>query len=197
MEISNQKLGGLLIAIASTQLILLLIAAEALYPGYNISSSFISSLSIGSTGSIFGVSLFLFGLLVLLSGYFLRTFRDVLINAAVAVIGVAAIGASVFPVNSGIPHVFFSSILFVFGGIAAIGSFRIEKPPLSYFSVLLGFITLASFILFAFTNYSFGLGSGGLENLMAYPPLIWALLLGGYLMNSESGSASRARRRRR
>ena len=71
------------------------------------------------------------------------------------------------------------------GGLAAIGSSRVERAPFSYFSVVLGGIALLDLILYyilgnASPFAAFGLG--GLERWIAYPILLWVTGFGGYLM---------------
>lgn len=74
---------------------------------------------------------------------------------------------------------------FIMGGISAIVSYRIERMPLSYFSILLGGVSLLNLFLYyimgdASPFASFGLG--GLERWIAYPILLWVTGFGGYLM---------------
>src|SRR5512136_1162493 len=70
MGYSNSRIAGILFLIASTQFILVLIVAEALYPGYSVSINTISDLGIVLPALIFNVTMFLFGLLVLIGTYF-------------------------------------------------------------------------------------------------------------------------------
>ena len=63
-------------------------------------------------------------------------------------------------------HWVVSLIAFLFGGLSAIASFKIERPPKSYFSVILGVLTLTALVLFVSGQFlglgSFlGLGPGG------------------------------------
>ncbi|MEM2386231.1 MAG: DUF998 domain-containing protein, partial [Candidatus Bathyarchaeia archaeon] len=111
-----------------------------------------------------------------------------------ALCGIGAMGVGVFPENSPFMlHTVFSLIAFLFGALSAIASYKIQKPPMSYFAVVLGLMALASLLLFAYsevvvnmggapeTAYYLGLGKGGLERLIAYPVLLWAMGFGGYL----------------
>jgi hypothetical membrane protein len=59
MLYSNGKVAGVLIFIAASQFILGLIVAEALYPGYSISTNYISDLGVGPSSLVFNMSIFL------------------------------------------------------------------------------------------------------------------------------------------
>ena len=101
-----------------------------------------------------------------------------------ALAGWGAMGVGIFPETTGVLHLIVSFITFFFGGLAAVASYRMTKPPMSYFAVTLGVITLASLVLYATSTY-LGLGQGGMERLVAYPVLIWAIAFGAYLMGKR------------
>jgi hypothetical protein len=48
---------------------------------------------------------------------------------------------------------------------------------------VLGVIALASLIL-SFSHYDLGIGRGGMERMIAYPSLVWALGFGGFMIDS-------------
>ncbi|HUS75618.1 MAG TPA: hypothetical protein VMY43_06375 [Methanothrix sp.] len=50
--------------------------------------------------------------------------------------------------------------------------------------IILGGLTLASSVLFVLEIY-LGLGPGGMERMIVYPVILWAVGFGGYLMASE------------
>lgn len=55
------------------------------------------------------------------------------------------------------------------------------KPPFSNFAVLLGVVSLVALALFG-ADIDLSLGRGGMERMIAYPELLWAVGLGSYLM---------------
>jgi len=63
---------------------------------------------------------------------------------------------------------------FLFGALSAIASYKFQKPPLSYFAVILGLISLAALILFGL-KIDLSLGIGGIERMITYPILLWAI----------------------
>ncbi len=197
MEFDNNKLkAGILLSVAGTQFIILTIFAEAVYPNFSIPNNYISDLGIWNyvSAPIFNSSMILYGLLLLISGYFIqKEFGLRLLSSLFALGGLGAIFAGVFPVDSfvvnGFPviHNTAAIIAFISGGLAPIVSYKITKEPFRYFSVILGLVVLIALTLFMVTPaYDYlGLGVGGLESLIFYPGLIWDIALGCYLMASS------------
>jgi hypothetical membrane protein len=180
------KVAGALLFIAGVQCVMGIIIAEALYPGYSTSQNYISDLGVGPSALIFNSSVFLLGLIAVVGVYFFqRALGSRLLSLLLAITGFGAMGVGLLPENFGILHAIPSLITFLFGGLSAIVSYRIQKPPLSYFSILLGALSLAALVLFGSSNY-LGLGKGGMERMIAYPTLLWAVGFGGHLM-SHSG----------
>jgi hypothetical membrane protein len=93
-------------------------------------------------------------------------------------------GVGIFTEDFGVAHAIFSLITFLFAGISIIVSFKFEKPPLSYLSILLGVMSLVSLALFGSGVY-LGLGKGGMERMIAYPVLLGAISLGGYFIGDS------------
>jgi hypothetical membrane protein len=84
-------------------------------------------------------------------------------------------------------HPIVSLITFVFAGLSAIVSYRLQKAPLSYFSILLGAMTLGALALYG-SDVFLGLGPGGMERMIAYPALIWATGFAAHLIASAMNS---------
>ncbi len=97
---------------------------------------------------------------------------------------IGTIGVGLFPENTGYPHAMFALAGFFFGALTAIISYKVVKPPYSWFGVILGLISLASLFMLAGGTY-LGLGPGGMERLILYPPLLWYVGFGGYLLRPE------------
>jgi hypothetical membrane protein len=191
---SYGKLAGVLLFVGGVQFIILMVCAEALYRGYSVSDNYISDLGAGTTALLFNSSVFLLGLFILAATYFIhRAFALKPFCVLLAIAGVGAAGVGLFPETAGIVHGIFSFIVFFFGGLSAISACRIQKPPFSYFSILLGLLTLIALGLFGAGSF-LGLGKGGMERMIAYPALLWGVGFGGYLMASaEQGSQTSKR----
>jgi hypothetical membrane protein len=186
MKYGDRKVAGALLLIAGVQCVLGIIIAEASYPGYSTSENYISDLGVGPSSLIFNSSVFLLGVLAFGSAYFIRrasNFRLFSVLAALA--GIGAMGVGLFTEDAGVTHGIFSLITFLFGGLSAILSYRLQKPPFSYLSVILGVFSLLSLVLFGSGVY-LGLGKGGMERMIAYPALLWAVGFGGYLIGHSS-----------
>jgi hypothetical membrane protein len=68
-------------------------------------------------------------------------------------------------------------------------SYKLQKPPLSFFSILLGTLSLVALVLFISDIY-LGLGRGGMERMIAYPTLLWAVGFGSHLMSYSKETAT-------
>ena len=183
MSVKNRFLLGALLFVGAAQLILVMTVAEALYPEYNMATNYISDLGVGSTALLFNTSAVLFGVMVLLGVAFGRRSIGSPLMLSLALTGAGAVGVGLFPEATGAPHQICALIAFFFGAVSAIISYRITRRPLSYFSVVLGVIALAALVLY-FSHYDLGIGRGGMERMIAYPSLVWALGFAGFMMDS-------------
>ncbi|HXW37982.1 MAG TPA: DUF998 domain-containing protein [Nitrososphaerales archaeon] len=196
MAFSNAAKAGTALFVASVQFGLGLVLAEIYYPNYNVSTNYISDLGATCNSTcvihepsslIFNSSIVLLGLLVLVAAYFLqKAFHWRPLTVVVTIGGLGAVGVGLFPETTGVWHEIFSAITFLFTGLSAVAAFKVARPPLSYFSVILGLITLASMVLFL-GGYYLGLGPGGMERLIVYPVLLWSMGFGGHLMSMQDG----------
>ncbi len=180
---------GLILFLAGVQMIICLMLAEATYPGYSISENAISDLGVGPTAPywIFNGSVFIFGLMAIYAGYLLDTEYGKRLNAIMLVIaGIGAMGVGVFHEDLGAIHVLMAFLAFFFGGLAAILSYKMVKPPFAYVSIILGFITIAFLVMIGLGVHSW-IGFGGVERMVFYPEMLWAVGFGGYLMGSSDG----------
>lgn len=198
MKLSNGKVAGALLFIATTQFVLALIVSEALYPGYSTSTNYISDLGVGPSAILFNSSVFIFGLLLAISTYYLqRAFDYTLLTVLLALTSIGAMGVGVFTEDYITIHTVVSLIAFLFGGLSAIFSaicsyvheFKLLKTPFSIITVILGVISLGALTLLI-GNMDLGLGVGGMERMIVYPLLMWGAGFGSYLIASpERGTA--------
>jgi len=182
MKRADGRVAGALIFVGSIQFILCMLVAECLYPGYSVSGNYISDLGkLGLTSSlIFNPSVFVLGLTVAAGAYFLRqVIQNKVFPTFLVLCGIGAMGVGIFPEDFGTIHFAVSLMAFLFGALSAITSYKFQKPPLSFFAVILGLISLVALILFGL-KIDLGLGVGGMERMIAYPILLWAIGFGGY-----------------
>jgi len=191
------KVAGALVFVGGSQFVLGMLIAEALYPGYSISQNYVSDLGAGPSALIFNSSVFLLGLMVLASAYFIqRSFSNRLVTGLLILAGLGAMGVGIFPENYPAMHEIVSDIAFIFGGIAPIAAYRLVRKPFSYLSVMLGVLSLSALVLLS-AEYTFGLGEqyllglgpGGMERMIVCPILLWEVTFGGHLMASPQHRA--------
>jgi hypothetical membrane protein len=194
---SNTTVAGTAILVGAIQFGLALVLSEVYYSQYDVSTNYISDL--GATCNnvcvihepssiIFNSSIILLGVLIVIGAVFLyRAFHVPSFSVMVALAGVGAMGVGSFPETTGVYHAVFSLVVFLFTGLSAIVAFGVVKSPLSYISALLGLVTLASLVLYVGQIY-LGLGPGGMERMVVYPTLLWAVGFGGYLIGADDWS---------
>ena len=192
MALSDASKAGAVVFVGAVQFSIFLIVAEALSPTYSVSSNYISDLGqiFPASALVFNSSIFLFGVLVLAGSYFLqKAFKWTPGSALVALAGVGLIGVGSFPEGSSYGlHGIFSLLTFLFSALSAIVLARFQRKPMFYFSAVLGLVSL--FMLVGYVGEIYlGLGAGGMERMIVYPVLVWALGFGGYLMAIEKAPA--------
>jgi len=191
---NNKGLAGAFMFIGGVQFVIGMLLAEILYPGYNVSGNYISDLgaTCRDTCMIYQPSAFIFntsavflGIFILLSSYLIwHEFKELLLSIFIGLSGLGAFGVGVFPETAGIVHVIVSLITFLFAALSAIEARNFVEPPFTVFSVFLGIASLFALVLFG-SQFYLGLGPGGMERMIAYPVLLWAIGFGGYLMSSQ------------
>ncbi|NYT01892.1 MAG: DUF998 domain-containing protein [Methanosarcinales archaeon] len=186
---------------AGVVVLLGIITAETLYPGYSTSAHQISDLGatqppnsiiVQPSATIFDSAMVVSGLLIAISAYFVhRAFGRRSFSILLAAFGLGALGVGIFNGSYGNLHAIMALITFVGGGLSAVASSRITKPPFSHFSAALGAITLLTLLQYFLLGESspfLVLGIGGLERWIAYPIVLWIIGFGGYLMGSSRPS---------
>jgi len=181
MTYTNKTLAGALIFIGTACFLVGIIVSEALFSGYTV-TRMISDLGMGSTAAIYNSAIIIFGILLVASAYLLHKAGTKLgFVALLALTGIGAAGVGIFPENIVVPHSICAITVFICGGLCAILASRVFSAPWAWFSPVLGIITLVAMILLGAKVY-FGLSAGGMERMIAYPLIIWALGTGAYLM---------------
>jgi len=188
MKYNDQTMAGGLILFGGAQLVFGLLFAETAHPGYSVSANLISDLGVGPAALIFNSSITLLGLTLIISAYFIqRAYEKPIITTLIGLTGLGAMGVGLFPENVPVMHGIAATVAFIFGGITAIAAYKVQKKPLAYFSVVMGLLSLSALILFALRENA-GLGPGGMERMIIYPILVWAISFGGYQIGSTRDS---------
>ena len=189
---TRRRIAGAMFFIAASQFLILVTVAESLYPGYSVRDNFLSDLGIVPQSAIvWAATIFTTGALFVVGSYFYfrgdshvrKWIVAMYLLGGIGLMGTGLFDESAFPIL----HQIVSLMAFVFGGIAAIASYKLMQSPFKYFSVVLGTITLVSLILLI-AGFRQVLGNGLMERLVAFPEVIWLITFGGYLMGSPQES---------
>ena len=112
--------------------------AEGVQPDYVSSIHYVSSLGTGKTAQFYNLSTILLGVCVTLSSIMIRRFNSSRVFFALFLIaGLATIGVGVFPEDSRPMHGIVTPIALIFGALAAMFSYKLQKKPAAYFCVIL------------------------------------------------------------
>lgn len=199
-NLDDRQKAGLALFAGAVQFAIGLTVAESVFLGYSVSQNFISDLGNWSdpqagraAAYVFNGSIIVLGATIVVTSWFLfRSIVDRILPVVVALAGIGAIGVGVF--SEGAPfflHGIFSFIAFFFSALSAIAAFRIVRAPFNYLSVVLGVVSLVALGFFVTGNYA-DLGVGGMERMIVWPVLTWAIAFGGYLLSMPSAEAALA-----
>ncbi len=180
------RMAGFILFIGTTQFFLLMLLAELLYPHYSVSTNYISDLGVGKTAYIFNTSIILMGLALISAGILLRKFSPALL-VVIILAGIGAIGVGMFPETTGRPHFISATLVFLMGAIAPYFILYKARNSLSLIWAILGTFSLIFLIMYT-RDVHLGLGAGGMERMIVYPELLWALGFGGWLAGKFSNS---------
>jgi len=179
---------GSLLFVAGAQFLILLTIAETQYPGYNVSTNVISDLGVWTHTSayIFNPSIFILGVLTLISGYFVISklhWRPQGILMLIA--GAGGMGVGIFNETIRAAHLTSAGLAFAGTAILAIIFIQRIKGMFGYFSVFLGVMGFVALVL-TVSHVYLGLGEGGMERMIAYPEIAFTLGLAGYFLAGSS-----------
>jgi hypothetical membrane protein len=196
MKYDNKKFAGLLFIVAVVEYVLAIIISEAVYSGYSVGQQMVSELGdwslAGNNAAILNTSVILYGLLVIIGAYYIqRIFKNRIFTSLLIVHGISTALAGVVALDISFPvHGLFAMVAFFTIVASAIMSYKFEKPPLSYISIILGAITIPAIILFILgqgsSSFYLGIGIGGMERFIVYPILLWMLGFGAHLIGESS-----------
>ncbi|MHA1929708.1 MAG: DUF998 domain-containing protein [Candidatus Thorarchaeota archaeon] len=185
MDFDKSTMGNALLFIGSVQWFFGLLLAESWFPGYSSTIDYVSDLGTGPTAIIYNASVFLMGFCLVAGSYFLYDdFKSRPFTLFLILTGIGCIGLGLFPANMQPMHSFATLTAILFGAFSAIASFRVQRPPLSYVSVILGLVTLGAVVLFmpylglevGSTETFLGIAKGSMERWAIYPLLAWMII---------------------
>jgi len=189
---------GAILFLGVLQWLMVVLAAETLFPGYSIRANDLSDLACTfppavspqqPSAMLFNSATFVIGLFSLISSvliYFSVGSR--LFSILFGISGLFAMGVAAFPGDAGGIHGLVALGWFTAAPLSAIISCRMVKGPLAWFSVAIGLLSLVVlfFAFYAGTASPFQLfGRGGEERMLVYPVLLWMTAFAGYLMGGR------------
>jgi hypothetical membrane protein len=184
-----RTLAGVCFVALAAQFMTVIMLAAAMVPGYDFGAAAISDLGVfPETALLFNVSLVAVGVLNLVGGYFFyRTHGKRWLLAIFALAGVGAVGAGLFPLDTGGLHGLAALLAFVFFNVQAIGSATRLDGVMRVLAVLAGALGLVFVVLMALGDggnvAAFGpIGHGGTERMIVYPVMLWMVAFGGSLL---------------
>jgi hypothetical membrane protein len=185
----SERLAGLAFAVLAAQFMTVIMLAASMAPVYDVRGGAISDLGvIPETAWLFNASLVLTGILNALAGYFLFRARGGLTGLVFALLaGLGAIGAGLIPLGTNGWHGLFALFAFVFFNVQTLitawrlnGAMRVVGLALGALGI--GYVAVMA-IGDAGNPAIFGaIGHGGAERMIVYPPMLWLMIFGGYLM---------------
>jgi len=206
MLVDKRRLAGTLLAVGALQWFFGVMIAEGLHIGFILSPGqwipysnqihYLSELGVGSTAPIFNISTVILGLTIVIASYlFYLKDKSRLFSSLLFIAGIGAIGVGIFPTNMQPIHGIFELLTLWFGAFSAIASFRKQEAPLSYISLVLGFSSFITSIMFfpylglGLNDMStfLGLGKGILERIVIYSLILWAFSYGYHVAGKTIG----------
>jgi hypothetical membrane protein len=195
LGLDSRTLAGTSFLLLAAGFMTVIMLAAAMVPGYDFRGAAISDLgTFPETALLFNSSLVLIGLLNLAGGYLLyRTHGERWLLTAFALAGVGAIGAGLFPLDTGGLHGLFALSAFLFFNVQALGTATRLDGAMRALSVLAGGVGLVFVVLMALGDAgnaaAFGpIGHGGTERMIVYPVMLWLVAFGGYLLAKSEGA---------
>ena len=186
-----RTLAGVFFFALAAQFMTVIMLAAAMVPDYDFGAAAISDLGVfPETALLFNVSLVVVGVFNLLGGYFYYKIHGKRwLLAMFALAGIGAIGAGLFPLDTGGLHGIAALLAFVFFNVQAIGSATRLTGVMRVLSVIAGVLGLVFVVLMAIGDAgnvaAFGpIGHGGTERMIVYPVMLWLVAFGGYLLGT-------------
>jgi hypothetical membrane protein len=188
-----RRVAGLALIVLAAEFMTAIMLGASMAPAYDLDGGAISDLgATAETALLFNGSLVFIGLLNLLAGLALyRSHGRAWRFGTFALAGLGAIGAGLFPLSTGELHSLFALLAFVFFNVEALACATLVVGPMRLIGLVLGTIGLGFVVVMAVGDGGspavFGaIGHGGAERMIVYPPMVWLMAFGGYLLGRQA-----------
>lgn len=198
-----ERLGGALLMVAGSAILLGIVTAEALYPApYSTHRNTVSDLAAmrphnlvrEPSAAIFNTTMIVTGLMLIVAAYCLhRALRQWTVTVPAALMAAGILGVGIFPGTHMTAHQWLAMLAFTAASVTVLLSCTVLRGPLRYLSAVLGVVALASLVVAVFFldwAPAASLGEGGLERLIAYPVVLWMVSFGAWLAGGTPGSGA-------
>lgn len=180
---------GFAFFLLAAQFMTVIMAAASMAPGYDLAGGAISDLGIiPTTAPLFNLSLLVTGILNIAAASSLNLAERRTPTLALALIaGLGAIGAGIFNLHNPNLHGIFALLAFVFFNLQIIPMAARVHGPMRIIGFVLALIGISYIVVMVIGDggnpAAFGaIGHGGAERMIVYPPMLWLLAYGGFLM---------------
>jgi len=193
-QLQEKGTAGLLLFAGSLILLFGMMLAGFTYPGYSMADNYISDLGNFShpvPAVLFNASILVFGAMAVYAGLLLMTALDKWLGILLILAGAGGIGIGIFNEGTILAiHYVCAFTVFFCGGIAIYWSARVlyTRPTSWIILILAGIVALFfSFMVYNVVSSSpdkilLGIGVGGMERMVAFPTIFWAMATGIYLV---------------
>ena len=171
----KKKFSGAVLFFGAMQFLLFVSIAEFVATNFTVSGNTISHLGIDNAPYIFNTTIIILGLSEIIAGYFLRENFSKLFSIFLMIGGIGAMGVGIFNEDFGKIHLLFALLAFVFSSLGTyVIFFKKRKDLMTSVWAMLGTVALIALILYSL-SIDLGLGKGGMERMIMYPNIIWAI----------------------
>lgn len=186
---ASSRVAGICLFVLAAQFMTVIMLAASMAPGYDVAGGAISDLGVvRETALLFNLSLVAVGTLNVAAGFlYHRAHGRAWILALYVLAGAGAAGAGLVPLSVNELHGIFALAAFLFFNLQAIASGTLVWGPMRWVSMVAGVVGLAFVVVMVIGDSGnpaiFGpIGHGGAERMIVYPPMLWLMAFGGYLM---------------
>ena len=189
----SRQLAGICFLALAAQFMTVIMLAAAMAPDYDFGGGAISDLGVvAETALLFNASLVVVGILNLLGGFlFYRTHGKRWLLTVFVLASTGAVGAGVFPLDTGGLHSLFALFAFLFFNMQAIGSATQLTGVMKAIAALAGIVGFVFVVIMVIGDAGnpavFGpIGHGGAERMIVYPVMLWLIAFDGYLLGAPT-----------
>jgi hypothetical membrane protein len=180
---------GLAYAVLGAQFMTVIMLAASMAPGYDLAGGAISDLGVfAETALLFNASLVAVGVLNAVAALLVFRVRRRIVSLLIAIAAaIGAIGAGLVPLDKGGLHGLFALAAFLFFNMQTASDALWSHGLVRLVGLVLATLGFAFIVVMVIGDGGnpavFGaIGHGGAERLIVYPPMIWLMVHGGYLM---------------